>query len=98
MNISDKALAVISKNMDVHEMDFNELEISLSVVISAPILGQDDDKQVQLEFDMFYDMDDIHNDIERALERGEYDGLRLIWSDYTDKELEAIALLKKLAA
>ena len=98
MSISDKALALISKNIDVHEMDFDSLEISLSVVISAPILGQGDHKQVQLEFDMFYDMDEIHNDIERALERGEYDGLRLTWSDYTDKELEAIALLKKLAA
>ena len=98
MSISDKALALISKNIDVHEMDFDSLEISLSVVISAPILGQDDGKHVQLEFDMFYDMDDIHSDIEGAIERDEYHGLRLTWSDYTDKELEEIALLKKLAA
>jgi hypothetical protein len=97
MNISDETLKLIADSIDRDEIDIEAYEVKIIVAINAPILGQDD-RRVELELEIFQDDVDILGALEYSLRRREYDVLDLAGSDYTDKELEEIALLLKLAA
>ena len=97
MTISDKTLKLIADSIDIYDLDIDDLDANLSVVITAPILGQDD-RRVQLEINIIQDFAEIYDDIVDALRNHDYGELALTGGEYTVKELEQIALLIKLAA
>jgi len=98
MSINEQTLKLIVDHIETSEIEIDDMNARISIVISAPIVGQEEERCVQLSFDILPCLDFINEEIIDALADGEYCSLSLTGGDYTVKELEEIALLIKLAA
>ena len=98
MNLDEKSLDLISSQLDIDAATVKSSYIIGDAKLSIPLLNQPKSKELVLRLNLIPDRDDQRDFIMKMLREGKVANLKLLNSNYSECELEQIAMMIRLAS